>query len=127
MMFLKEVNPVVKMLKWKTRLLAEDEIMQVLAAVANIDKTPFTLTDLTEILPDSLSRDEKKRRSISTFLTNLVEVGYLSKPSERKWTKNAATFSRYLSPLLIELNEIEKNPPAREKQEKKIIQLEGRR
>ncbi|MEM2514911.1 MAG: hypothetical protein QXI60_09840 [Thermofilaceae archaeon] len=126
-MFLKEVNPVVKMLKWKTRLLAEDEIMQVLAAVANIDKTPFTLTDLTEILPDSLSRDEKKRRSISTFLTNLVEVGYLSKPSERKWTKNAATFSRYLSPLLIELNEIEKNPPAREKQEKKIIQLEGRR
>ncbi|MEM1946181.1 MAG: hypothetical protein QW614_00375 [Candidatus Caldarchaeum sp.] len=124
---MKEVNPVVKMLKWKTRLLAEDEIMQVLAAVANIDKTPFTLTDLTEILPDSLSRDEKKRRSISTFLTNLVEVGYLSKPSERKWTKNAATFSRYLSPLLIELNEIEKNPPAREKQEKKIIQLEGRR
>ncbi|MEM2024516.1 MAG: hypothetical protein QXG69_06995, partial [Candidatus Caldarchaeum sp.] len=104
---MKEVNPVVKMLKWKTRLLAEDEIMQVLAAVANIDKTPFTLTDLTEILPDSLSRDEKKRRSISTFLTNLVEVGYLSKPSERKWTKNAATFSRYLSPLLIELNEIE--------------------
>lgn len=126
-MFLRDVNPVVKMLKWKTRLLTEEEIMQVLAAVANIGKTPFTLTDLTDTLADSLSKDEKKRRSISTFLTNLVEIGYLSKPSERKWVKNAASFSRYLSPLLIELNEIEKNPPARERQERKIIQLEGSR
>ncbi len=101
--------------------------MHVLAAVANVKKTPFTLTDLAENLAGSLVKDEKKRRSISTFLTNLVEIGYLSKPSERKWMKNAATFSRYLSPLLIELNEIEKNPPALERQEKKIIQIEDRR
>jgi len=124
---LRDFNPVVKMLRWKTRLLTENEIMQVLSAIANVEKNPFTLTDLAELLDDSLSRDERKRRSISTFLSNLVEVGYLTKPSERKWIKNAATFSRYLSPLLIELNEIEKNPPPKIKQEKKIVQLEGKR
>lgn len=124
---MKEVNPVVKMLKWKTRLLTEDEIVQVLAAIATMSKTTFSLTDLTERLHESVSRNERKRRSVSTFLSNLVEIGYLSKPSERKWVKNSATFSRYLSPLLIELNEIEKNPPVAEKQEKKIIHLEDGR
>ncbi|MCS7129201.1 MAG: hypothetical protein NZ919_00970 [Candidatus Caldarchaeum sp.] len=124
---MREVNPVVKMLKWKTRLLTEDEIVQVLAAIANINKPSFSLTDLTEHIQESLANNEKKRRSISTFLSNLVEIGYLSKPSERKWVKNSATFSRFLSPLLIELNEVEKNPPEREKQEKKIIHIEDRR
>jgi len=124
---MKEANPVVKMLKWKTRLLTEDEIVQVLAAIATMSKTTFSLTDLTERLHESVSRNERKRRSVSTFLSNLVEIGYLSKPSERKWVKNSATFSRYLSPLLIELNEIEKNPPVQVKQEKKIIHLEDGR
>ncbi|MEM0384800.1 MAG: hypothetical protein QXI02_03570 [Candidatus Caldarchaeum sp.] len=124
---MKEANPVVKMLKWKTRLLTEDEIVQVLAAIATMDKTTFSLTDLTAGLHESVARNERKRRSVSTFLSNLVEIGYLSKPSERKWVKNSATFSRYLSPLLIELNEIEKNPPVQVKQEKKIIHLEDGR
>jgi hypothetical protein len=103
---LKSTNPIIRMLKWKTRILNEDEIIQVLSAIANIHVSPFTLTKLLEVLPEPLVSDGKKRRSISTFLSNLVEIGYLSKPSERKWIKNAASFSRYLSPLLIELNEV---------------------
>lgn len=56
-----------------------------------------------------------------------MEIGYLSKPSERKWIKNAASFSRYLSPLLIELNEVEKSSSVIEKKERKIIQVEDKR
>jgi hypothetical protein len=124
---LKSTNPIIRMLKWKTRLLNEDEIIQVLSAIANIHVSPFTLTKLLEFLPEPLVSDGKKRRSISTFLSNLVEIGYLSKPSERKWIKNAASFSRYLSPLLIELNEVEKSPSVIEKKERKIIQVEDKR
>jgi hypothetical protein len=124
---LRSTNPIIRMLKWKTRLLSEDEITQVLSAIANIHTSPFTLTKLLEVLPEPLASDGKKRRSISTFLSNLVEIGYLSKPSERKWIKNAASFSRYLSPLLIELNEVEKSPSLVEKKERKIIQVEDKR
>jgi len=124
---LRPVNPIIKMLKWKTRLLNEDEVSQVLSAIANIRDSPFTLTRLLEELPEQLVMDIKKRRSISTFLSNLVEIGYLSKPSERKWVKNAASFSRFLSPILIELNEVEKSPPPVEKKERKIIQVEDKR
>lgn len=116
------------MLKWKTRLLSEEEIIQILSAIGGIDRNPFTLTDLTEKLPDSISKNEKKRRSVSTFLSNLVEIGYLTKPSERKWLKNASTLSIYLSPLLIELNDMERHSTqSSEKSERRIIQLEDKR
>ncbi|MEM4572951.1 MAG: hypothetical protein QXF45_00225 [Candidatus Caldarchaeum sp.] len=124
---MKKLNPIVQMLKWKTRLLSHDEIIQILSAIGTIEHNPFTLTELTEKLPESISRNESKRRSVSTFLSNLVELGYLIKPSERKWLKTAATLSVYLSPLLIELNDLEKHSVQAEKKEKKVIQLEDRR
>ncbi|MEM0440749.1 MAG: hypothetical protein QXY84_03820 [Candidatus Caldarchaeum sp.] len=124
---MKKLNPIVQMLKWKTRLLSHDEIIQILSAIGTIEHNPFTLTELTEKLPESISRNESKRRSVSTFLSNLVELGYLIKPSERKWLKTAATLSVYLSPLLIELNDLEKHSVQSEKKEKKVIQLEDRR
>lgn len=124
---MKKVHPIIQMLKWKTRLLSHDEIIQILSAIGTIEHNPFTLTELTEKLPESISGNERKRRSVSTFLSNLVEVGYLVKPSERKWLKNATTFSVYLSPLLIELNDLEKHSVQPEKKEKKVIQLEDRR
>ncbi|MDW8083652.1 MAG: hypothetical protein RMI49_00415 [Candidatus Caldarchaeum sp.] len=124
---MRKIHPVIQMLKWKTRLLSHEEIIQVLSAIGTIESNPFTLTELTEKLPESISKNESKRRSVSTFLSNLVEVGYLSKPSERKWMKNASTFSVYLSPLLIELNDLERHSTPSEKKERKIIQLEDRR
>uniref|UniRef100_A0A7C5Y9M0 Uncharacterized protein n=1 Tax=Caldiarchaeum subterraneum TaxID=311458 RepID=A0A7C5Y9M0_CALS0 len=124
---MKKLNPIVQMLKWKTRLLSHDEIIQILSAIGTIEHNPFTLTELTEKLPESISRNESKRRSVSTFLSNLVELGYLIKPSERKWLKTAATLSVYLSPLLIELNDLEKHSVQSEKKEKKVIQLEDRK
>ncbi|BAJ51476.1 hypothetical protein CSUB_C1625 [Candidatus Caldarchaeum subterraneum] len=125
---MRKSHPIVQMLKWKTRLLSEEEIIQILSAIGGIDRNPFTLTDLTEKLPDSISKNEKKRRSVSTFLSNLVEIGYLTKPSERKWLKNASTLSIYLSPLLIELNDMERHSTqSSEKSERRIIQLEDKR
>ncbi len=115
-------NPIIKMLSWKTRLLSDSDIEAILAAIANIKQHPFTLTDITELLPEELVKDRRKRRSISTLLTNLVQIGYLSKPSERKWVKNSASFSHFLSPLIIELGQIEKRPLHREK-ERKIVDI----
>lgn len=120
---MKKIHPIIQMLKWKTRLLSHEEIIQILSAIGTIENNPFTLTELTEKLPESISKNESKRRSVSTFLSNLVEVGYLTKPSERKWMKNASTFSIYLSPLLIELNDLERHAVKVEKKEKKVIQL----
>lgn len=124
---MRKVHPIIQMLKWKTRLLSHEEIIQVLSAIGTIENNPFTLTELTEKLPESIAKNESKRRSVSTFLSNLVEVGYLTKPSERKWMKNASTLSIYLSPLLIELNDLERHASPGEKKERKIIQIEDRR
>ncbi|HIQ30027.1 MAG TPA: hypothetical protein EYH45_05625 [Candidatus Caldiarchaeum subterraneum] len=119
------MNPIIKMLTWKTRLLGEDDIRNILTAVANIDKQPFSLTDLAELLPDELVKDSKKRRSISTLLSTLVDVGYLSKPSERKWLRNSPSLSYYLSSQIIELGNIERGTPVK-KVEKRIIDVSRR-
>jgi len=117
-------HPIVKMLSWKSRLLSEADIEAVLAAVANIKQQRFTLTELTELLPPAVVGDRKKRRSISSLLTNLVSIGYLSKPSERKWAKNTNSLSHYLSPLLLELSQIERKPFTL--QEKKLVNITER-
>lgn len=119
------MNPIIKMIAWKTRLLSEDDIRNILAAVANIEKQPFSLTDLTSLLPDELVKDGKKRRSISTLLTTLVSIGYLSKPSERKWIKNSPSLSYYLSTQIVELGNIERTLPTK-KVEKRIIDVSKR-
>ena len=119
------MNPIIRMLAWKTRLLSEEDIQQILIAIANIEKQPFSLTDLSELLPDGLTKDGKKRRSISTLLSTLVNVGYLSKPSERKWMKNAPSLSYYLSTQIVELGNIERSIPVKSA-EKRIIDVSKR-
>lgn len=101
-------NPVVRMLCWRVRKLSLEEVAQVLSAVAAMGGGAFTLTDVIKMLPPEFGRSRKKRRSVGTLLQNLAKIGYLSKPSERKWVKNAATLSHYLSQSILELSELEK-------------------
>lgn len=115
-------HPVVLMLSWKTRLLGPEDIEMILAAIANIRVQPFTLTQIAEFLPPEITADKKKRRSVSNLLQALVQIGYLSKPSERKWVKNSQSLSHFLSPLLIELGEVEKRV-AGQPREERVIRL----
>jgi len=116
-------HPIIKMLSWKTRLLSEEEIIQVLAAIANINLNEFMLKDIINFLPEKISNDKRKRRSISSFLETLVEIGYLKKPSERKWSKVTSSLSHFLSPLLLELSELERKPIKKEEEEKRVIKF----
>ncbi len=103
-----EGNPLIIMLGWRVRKLSLEEISQVLAAVAQMGEGAFTLTDLFQLLPQEMGKSRKKRRSVGNLLQNLANLGYLSKPSERKWVKNAPTLSHYLSQALLDLSAIEK-------------------
>ena len=103
-------NPIVRMLAWKARKLDERDVELILAAVASVDGV-FTLTDVIERLPDEVKVDRNKRRRVGNLLQALVSLGYLSKPSERKWIKNAPTLSHYLTQHLLDLSSIEKIPP----------------
>ncbi len=118
-----EFHPIVTMLSWKTRLLTPEDVEMILAAIANIDVQPFTLTQVAELLPTEITKDRKKRRSVSNLLQALVQIGYLSKPSERKWVKNSPSLSHFLSPLLIELGEVERRVFRRPAEEEKVIKL----
>jgi hypothetical protein len=120
-----EANPIVKMLSWKTRLLETHEIEAILASLASLPNNPFTLTELSQLLPPNIAADKNKRRSVSTLLTNLQEIGYLYRPSARKWMKKAATLSHFLSPLLIELNQLEKTPLKVQAREKRVLNIGG--
>ncbi|MCS7136332.1 MAG: hypothetical protein RMJ14_03450 [Nitrososphaerota archaeon] len=113
-------HPIVMMLSWKTRLLKPEDVEAILAAIANISVQPFTLTQIAELLPPEITKDKKKRRSVSNLLQALVQIGYLSKPSERKWLKNSPSLSHFLSPLLIELGEVERRVFGRPVEEKII-------
>jgi len=115
-------HPIVIMLSWKTRLLKPKDVEAILAAIANIRVQPFTLTQIAELLPPEITKDKKKRRSVSNLLQALVQIGYLSKPSERKWLKNSPSLSHFLSPLLIELGEVERKVFERPAEER-IIKL----
>lgn len=114
-----------KMLTWKTRLLNVHDVETVLASLANLSNNPFTLTELSQLLPPAISGDKNKRRSVSTLLSNLHEIGYLYRPSSRKWAKRAATLSHFLSPLLIELNQLEKTSLKQQPRERRVLDLGG--
>ena len=105
-------NPVVKMLAWRVRKLSLKEVAMVLAAVASMGDGAFTLTDVIKVLPREFESSRKKRRSVGTLLQNLANLGYLSKPSERKWVKNYRSFSHFLTQHVLELSLIEKSLPA---------------
>ncbi|MCS7132409.1 MAG: hypothetical protein N3F65_03505 [Nitrososphaeria archaeon] len=105
------VNPIIKMLAWRVKKLRVEDVQRVLAAIASLDDGPFTLTEVISLLPDEIRVDRNKRRRVGNLLQGLVSLGYLSKPSERKWVKNAPTLSHFLSQYLLELSSIEKIPP----------------
>ena len=116
-----DANPIIKMLGWRVRRLTLDEIQKVLAALAFIEDQVFTLTDLIDMLPQEIKQDRKKRRSVGNLLQCLVKLGYLSKPSERKWIKNYPTLSHYLTQQLLDLSSIERTPPHPAHEEEKIV------
>lgn len=95
-----------------------------MAAINKIGDAPFKLRDLDSFIPQELRANSKARRSISSLLEELAEIGYLSKPSERKYQKRFNSLSHMLSGSLFELAEIEKRPlpPVRPE---KIIRLDS--
>lgn len=105
------LNPIIKMLAWRVKKLKVEEIQRALAAIASIEDRVFTLTDVIELLPDEVKVDRNRRRRVGNLLLELASLGYLSKPSERKWVKNAPSFSHFLSQHLLELSSIERLPP----------------
>jgi len=114
----RRVNPIVRMLAWKARKLKVEDVEKILAAIASISEDVFTLTDVVNLLPDEIKASRNKRRCVGNLLQALASLGYLSKPSERKWVKNAPTLSHFLTQHLLELSSIEKippRPPSREK------------
>ncbi len=117
-------NPIIKMLSWKVRKLTIDEVIQVLGSLSTIQNRVFTLTDVVNLLPGNISESRQKRRSVGTLLQNLVDLGYLSKPSERKWVKNAPTFSHYLNQFILELSSLEKSfQPQNQYEKEKIVKV----
>ncbi|GBC69273.1 hypothetical protein HRbin01_00969 [archaeon HR01] len=120
-----EPNPIVKMLTWKTRLLTAGDIEAVLASLASLPTEPFTLTELSELLPPTISGDKNKRRSVSSLLSTLQEIGYLYRPSGRKWAKRAASLSHYLSPQVIELSQLEKAVSRPASKDRRVLEIEG--
>ena len=103
-----EENPLIIMLGWRVRKLSLSEVAQVLSAVAQMGEGAFTLTDLFSFLPPDMGKSRKKRRSVGNLLQNLANIGYLSKPSERKWVKRAPSLSHYLSQAILDLASLEK-------------------
>lgn len=104
-------NPIIMMLAWRAKKLKAEDVEKILAAVASISEEPFTLTDVIEKLPEEVKVDRNKRRRVGNLLQALVSIGYLSKPSERKWVKNAPTLSHFLSQHLLGLSSIEMLSP----------------
>jgi len=117
-------NPILKMLSWKVRKLTIDEVVQVLGSLSTIEDRVFSLTDVVNLLPRDISENRQKRRSVGTLLQNLADLGYLSKPSERKWVKNAPTFSHYLNQFILELSSLEKSfQPQRQSEKERIVKV----
>ncbi|MDH5362345.1 MAG: hypothetical protein OEY99_07225 [Aigarchaeota archaeon] len=116
-------NPVVRMLAWKSKLLGIHEVEMILAAVASVESEEFMLRDILSRLPSEVSSDPKKSRSISAMLNVLSEIGYLQRRSERKWRRVSSSLSHYLSPLLIELSEVERKPLLGEKKEDRVVKI----
>lgn len=114
-------NPIIKMLLWRVRKLKTEEVVHVLSIIASLQDKVFTLTDIIDKLPKEIAQNRQKRRCVGTLLKNLSELGYLSKPSERKWVKNASSLSHFLNQFILELSSLEKSYYVRPPQEKKKV------
>ena len=118
-------NPLVKLLAKGRKNVKPQDVVAILAAIAKMGDEPFTLTELDSYIPNAIKSDKHRRRSISTLLETLVEIGYLRRPTERKWQKTAKDLSSYISTRLFELFEAERTIGARAVQEEKVIKTEG--
>lgn len=118
-------NPIVKLLAKGRHNIRDRDVVTILSAIAALDMKDFTLRDLDSYVPEEVKKDKKRRRSISTLLETLEEIGFLEKPSERKWRKKAPTLSEFLVLKLLELFEAENllrmHPP--EVSEEKVVKL----
>jgi len=120
-----ELNPILALLCKNRRYLREDDVASILAAIHSFGDSPFRLGDLDRFIPEVLRANNKARRSISALLEELARLGYLSKPSERKYQKRYPSLSHMLSDALFELSEIEKRQ-ARKPPPERIIRLDGK-
>lgn len=116
-------NPILLLLSRGRRYLKEEHIAAVITAVANMGAEPFMLKDLDDYLPNEIRNEKGHRRSVSGLLETLVEIGYLSKPSQRKYLKLHPSLSQHLSASLFELAELERRKEPTIKKEEKIIKL----
>jgi len=115
-------NPLLLLLARHRRHIRIHDIGAILSAVASMGDEPFTLKDLDPYIPDSIKSDKKRRRSVSTLLETLAEIGYLSKPSERRWLKRYPSLSQFLSSSLFDLAEVERSRKT-QGEDKKVIRL----
>ncbi|MEM3394858.1 MAG: hypothetical protein QXT12_02425 [Nitrososphaerota archaeon] len=109
------------------RYLNEEHIAAVISAVSNMETDPFMLKDLDNFLPEEIRNKKGFRRSVAGLLETLVEIGYLSKPTQRKYLKLHPTLSQYLSSSLFELAELERRKEPKISKEEKIIRLGNNR
>jgi hypothetical protein len=120
-------NPILMLLSRGRRYLKEEHIAAVISAVASMESTPFMLKDLDAFLPDEIKSQKGYRRSVAGLLETLAEIGYLSKPSQRKYLKLHPTLSQHLSASLFDLAELERKKEPAVTKEEKIIKLGGER
>jgi hypothetical protein len=120
-------NPILMLLSRGRRYLKEEHIAAVISAVASMESTPFMLKDLDAFLPDEIKSQKGYRRSVAGLLETLAEIGYLSKPSQRKYLKLHPTLSQHLSASLFDLAELERKKEPAVTKEEKIIRLGGER
>lgn len=104
------MNPILSLLCKNRRYLKEEHVAKILAAINAIGDAPFKLSDLDPLIPQDLKTNSRARRSISSLLEELARIGYLSKPSERKYQKRFNSLSHMLSGSLFELSELERKP-----------------
>ncbi len=116
------MNPILTLLCKNRRYLREEHVAKILAAINAIGGSPFKLGDLDPFIPAELKSNSKARRSISSLLEELAKIGYLAKPSERKYQKRFNSLSHMLSGSLFELSELERRPLTQQRPEK-IIRL----
>ncbi|MCS7142721.1 MAG: hypothetical protein NZ920_02855 [Aigarchaeota archaeon] len=122
-------NPIVKLLSRGRHHIREADVVVILSALASINDPNFTLRDLDVYIPANMKNDRRRRRSISTLLDTLAEIGFLEKPSERKWQKRTPTLSEFLLAKILELYEGERSMGHRvpRKTDETILKLEKQR
>jgi hypothetical protein len=116
------LNAIISLLSKNRRYLEPQQVGTVLSAINSMGDAPFKLSDLDPLLPDEIRANKRARRSITSLLNLLANIGYLSRPSQRTYQKRFNSLSQMLSASLFELAEIEKGT-AKPVRSERIIKL----